>query len=117
MTHTIERCRLLIRFSPPPPLSGISIRVESTSFPLHFLLRRNNTTRTQERIFVGITEDLNGLVGDVEYRFGKWKDSTRLLHLDDKHAYKAFDEMSDPIKVYQIISTRKIVQKTVHDTY
>ncbi|CAH1435652.1 unnamed protein product [Lactuca virosa] len=67
MTHTIERCRLpLIRFSPPPPLSDISIRVESASFPLHFLLRRNNATRTQE--------DLNGLVGDVEYRFGKWKD-------------------------------------------
>ncbi|CAH1435653.1 unnamed protein product [Lactuca virosa] len=48
MTHTIERCRLpLIRFSPPPPLSDISIRVESASFPLHFLLRRNNATRTQ----------------------------------------------------------------------
>lgn len=48
MTHTIERCRLpLIRFSPPPPLFDISIRVESASFPLHLLLRRNNATRTQ----------------------------------------------------------------------
>ncbi|CAH1412388.1 unnamed protein product [Lactuca virosa] len=43
-------------------------------------------------------EDLNELVGDVEYRFGKWKGSTRLLLLDEKHAYKAFDEMPDPIK-------------------
>ncbi|CAH1418739.1 unnamed protein product [Lactuca virosa] len=31
--------------------------------------------------------------------FGKWKDSTRLLLLDEKHGYKAFDEMPDPIKV------------------
>ncbi|CAI9274189.1 unnamed protein product [Lactuca saligna] len=92
MTHTIERCRLpLIRFSPPPPLSDISIRVESASFPLHFLLRRNNATRTQE--------DLNGLVGDVGYKFGKQKDPIRLLLLDEKHAYKAFDEMPDPSKI------------------
>ncbi|CAH1449881.1 unnamed protein product [Lactuca virosa] len=43
-------------------------------------------------------EDLSGLLGDDAYRLGKWKGSTRLLLLDEKHAYKSFDEMPEAIK-------------------
>ncbi|KAL4554962.1 hypothetical protein LXL04_037572 [Taraxacum kok-saghyz] len=42
--------------------------------------------------------DLSGLLGDDEYRLGKWKGSTRLLLLDETHAYKLFDEMPEAIK-------------------
>ncbi|KAI3809970.1 hypothetical protein L1987_19575 [Smallanthus sonchifolius] len=43
-------------------------------------------------------EDLSGLIGDGEYRLGKWKGSTRLLLLDERHAYKSLDELPEAIK-------------------
>ncbi|KAK1439564.1 hypothetical protein QVD17_05384 [Tagetes erecta] len=43
-------------------------------------------------------EDLSRLIGDVEYRVGKWKGSTRLLLLDERYAYKLFDELPEAIK-------------------
>ncbi|KAD3066884.1 hypothetical protein E3N88_34764 [Mikania micrantha] len=43
-------------------------------------------------------EDQSGLIGDDEYRLGKWKGSTRLLLLDERHAHKSFDELPEAIK-------------------
>ncbi|XP_024965037.1 tRNA (guanine(37)-N1)-methyltransferase 1 isoform X1 [Cynara cardunculus var. scolymus] len=43
-------------------------------------------------------EDLSGLIGEAEYRLGKWKGSTRLLLLDHRHADKSMDELPEAIK-------------------
>ncbi|KAJ0684528.1 putative tRNA (guanine(37)-N(1))-methyltransferase [Helianthus annuus] len=43
-------------------------------------------------------EDLSGLLGDSVCRLGKWKGSTRLLLLDERYAYKSFDELPEAIK-------------------
>ncbi|KAK9056988.1 hypothetical protein SSX86_024354 [Deinandra increscens subsp. villosa] len=42
--------------------------------------------------------DLSGLIGEDEYRLGIWKGSTRLLLLDERHAYKSFDELPEAVK-------------------
>ncbi|KAI3509905.1 hypothetical protein L1887_25430 [Cichorium endivia] len=55
-------------------------------------------------------EDLSGLLGDAAYSLGKWKGSTRLLLLDEQHAYKSFDEMPEAIKACLTGSLFEIVR-------